>query len=194
MCMQHQRLKLSLHCLHGAAFCGRPLHTGPRVFASCASRIWIPQLCITHICISDNWWCGSALKGSLLVSEAISLGAQTFAPFSPAAAPSTPFARFILHAHSRRLRPPTPACLCPPLALPLSSHSALLSRAGAKIYSVLPKRRTRLCSQAAMTVTDMYIMLSDSVRHATALPLFIWKLFITTGPVALLETLCGSLA
>ena len=36
--------------------------------------------------------------------------------------------------------------------------------------------------QAAMTVTDMYIMLSDSVRHASSLLLFIWKLFNVSGP------------
>lgn len=35
--------------------------------------------------------------------------------------------------------------------------------------------------QAAMTVTDMYIMLSDSVRHASCLLLFIWKLFNVSG-------------
>lgn len=48
--------------------------------------------------------CASALKGRLFVSEAISLGAQTFAPSSA----STPFARFIPHAHSRRPCPSTP--------------------------------------------------------------------------------------
>lgn len=42
---------------------------------------------------------------------------------SPAATPSTPFARFIFHARSRRPCPPTPAC--PPLPLYRSLHSCL---------------------------------------------------------------------
>lgn len=121
--MRHQCLQLSLHCLHCAAFRRRPLHTVHRVFASYVLCIWIPQLCIPLICISDNRWCASALKDSLFVCAAISLGAQTFAPLSPPATPSAPFARFIFHARSRRPCPPTPAC--PPLPLYRSLHSCL---------------------------------------------------------------------
>lgn len=46
--------------------------------------------------------------------------------------------------------------------------------------------------QAAMTVTDMSIMLSDSVRHASSLLLFIWKLFNVSG-LCIVETYSGSL-
>lgn len=45
--------------------------------------------------------------------------------------------------------------------------------------------------QAPMTVTDMYIMLSDSVRHVSSLPLFIWKLFNVSGQ-CVVETYSGS--
>lgn len=128
-------------------------------------HIWQPVVCI---CFEGQSLClGSDLIRCTDVCPAL----------SPAATPSTPFARFIFHARSRRPCPPTPAC--PPYH---SIALCTLVSSRRKIYSVLPKQRTRLCFQAPMTVTDMYIMLSDSVRHATALPLFIWKLFITTGP------------
>lgn len=61
---------------------------------------------------------------------------RTCTPFSPAAAQSTPFARFILHAHLRRPRPSTPVCPSPLRARPLIALCALVS-------SAMPKRRTR---------------------------------------------------
>lgn len=46
--------------------------------------------------------------------------------------------------------------------------------------------------QVPMTVTDMYIMLSDSVRHASSLLLFVSKLFHVSGLCAVETYSCSS--
>lgn len=96
---------------------------------------------------------------------------------------------------------PTPDNPCPPLAVDAScpsppfplSISILLSWASANLEQGLhlSKVTHTFLFQAPMTVTNMYIMLSDSVRHASSLLLFIWKLFNVSG-LCVMETYSGS--
>lgn len=98
-------------------------------------------------------------------------------------------------------------CITPtPTAYPFPSHSLTPPATTTTTNSLAQCKSRAFCCegwyswsqvthtfmfQASMTVTDMYIMLSDSVRHASSLLLFIWKLFNVSSP-CVVETYSGS--
>lgn len=200
-------LQLRLHRLYYIAFVPEPKNSPQTVFFFfffCLKCLNTSMVCLC-ICISDNGLRESALKDSLFVSGANSLGVQTFAPSSSVLTPSTPFVHFIFHAcsftplplHGTHPRQPQPASCCFPQCPPFPfSFSILLSGASANqehsaARADISEVTHTFMFQAPMTVTDMYIMLSESVRHASSLPLFIWKLFNVSG-LCVAETYSGS--
>lgn len=182
--------------LSPAAFCTRAYKNCPRsVFSLCLECLHT-TMAHRSICMSDNWLQESAVKDSLFVFGGNSLGVQTFAPSSLVLTPSTPFVHFIFHACSFASLPlHPPVSPSPPLAVsalrprppPLFSIPLVLDRCKSRAFCCKgwyfwSQVTHTFMFQAAMTVTDMYIMLSDSVRHASSLLLFIWKLFNVLGP------------
>lgn len=159
-----------------------------------------------RICMSDNWLQESAVKDSLFVFGGNSLGVQTFAPSSLVRTPSTPFVHFIFHACSftplplhhphHPVIPSPPVTLPPPPPSPLLLHPLVLGQCKSRAFYCKgwyfwSQATHTFMFQAPMTVTDMYIMLSDSVRHASSLLLFIWKLFNVSDP-CVVDTYSGS--
>lgn len=115
------------------------------------------------------------------------------------------FSRLCFHSSASAL-PPTPInSYCLPLPISFSNHPPPPPATTTTSSLAQCKSRAFCCEgwyswsqvthtfmfQASMTVTDMYIMLSDSVRHASSLLLFIWKLFNVSSP-CVVETYSGS--
>lgn len=159
------------------------------------------------ICMCDDRLQESAVKDGLFVFGGSSLGVQTFAPSSLVLTPSTPFVHFIFHACSFTPLPlHRPRPLSTPARLLLFSPFATRPFPSRFLTLILGqwKYRAFRCKgwyfwsqvthtfmfQAPMTVTDMYIMLSDPVRHASSLLLFIRKLFNVSGQ-CVVETYSG---
>lgn len=99
------------------------------------------------------------------------------------------FSRLLFHSTRSALPPPhrhpqlASRCFSPfhPLSLSFSIPPSWLGAFCCKDRYFRSQLTHTVMFQAPMTVTDMYIMLSDSVRHASSLPLFIAKLFNVSG-------------
>lgn len=109
------------------------------------------------------------------------------------------FSRLVFHSAPSVWHPPpsNPVCLLlfPPVPPLPVSFSILLSGASANLEHFaaradISEATYTFMFQAPVTATNMYILLSDSVRHVGSLLLFIWKLFNMWG-LCVVETYSG---